>query len=225
MRTLFVPARSTAGVEIDDAVLKKLPERVAVVSTVQHLHALAVIRKHLTELGKHLADLEGGHTLHKNQVLGCTTFPEEQLSAIDGILYIGTGEFHPKALALRTGKTIHMYNPLSKTYKVLDEKDVVNLRKTEKAALATFFTATRIGILFTTKPGQSHLQFNLDRLKELEQKYPDKEFYVFIDDTFSQNQLENFPFIECFLNTACPNIPFDWGFPRPVLNIGELIPL
>lgn len=225
MRTLFIPCRSTTKVEIDDAVLRKLPERIAVVSTVQHLHEIDAVRQRLRELGKSVLDLEGSHSTHKNQVLGCTTFPEKQLKDIDAILYIGTGEFHPKALALRTGKAIHIYNPHSKTHSMLDDKEVEKLRKKERAALAAFLSATRIGILFTTKPGQSQVQFSLDRVRELERKYPDKEFYCFLDNVFEPAKLENFPFIECFLNTACPNIPFDEGFPRPVLNIESLFSL
>lgn len=225
MRTLFISARSTAKIEIDDAILRKLPERIALVSTIQHLDAIEQVRQRLKELGKKVLDLKGSHSTRKNQVLGCTTFQKEQLRSIDAILYFGTGEFHPKALALRTGKVIHIYNPLAKSYRLVDDKEVESLRKKEKAALTTFLSATRIGILFTTKPGQSQMQFSLDSVEGLKQRYPDKEFYCFLDDTFSQNQLENFPFIECFVNTACPNIPFDEGFPRPVLNIGQLISL
>lgn len=225
MRTLFIPCRSTAEIELDDAMLRKLPERIAVVSTVQHLHAIDAVRQRLRGLGKRVLDLEGSHAAHRNQVLGCTAFPEGHLKGIDAILYIGTGEFHPKALALRTGKEVHIYNPHTKMHSMLDCKEAEKLRKKERTALAAFLSATRIGILFTTKPGQSQMQFNIGNLSELERKYPDKEFYVFLDNTIEPGRLGDIPFIECFVNTTCPNIPFDVGFPRPVLNLESLFSL
>ena len=222
MRTLFIQARSTVKIEIDDDTLRKLPKRLAVVSTVQHLAAVDPVKQRLKELGKQVLNLKGSHSKLVNQVLGCTAFSEDQVKDLDAVLYIGSGKFHPKALALRTGKPIHIYNPLTKSYSILEEEEVERLRKKERGATVVFLSSTHIGILFTTKPGQWPMQFTLKRMDELERKYPDKEFYLFIDDTFDLSRLENFPFIECFVNTACPNIAYDEGFPRPVLNM-ELV--
>ena len=35
-------------------------------------------------------------------------------------------------------------------------------------------------------------------------KLKDKKSYIFIADTINESEFENFPFIECWVNTACP---------------------
>lgn len=41
-------------------------------------------------------------------------------------------------------------------------------------------------------------------------EYPNKKFYIFIADTIDYNQLNDFPFIEAWVNTACPRIEEDF---------------
>jgi len=222
MKTLFIPARSKVPVHISDTILKKLPDEVAVVTTIQYHHIRGDIVVRLHELGKHVHDIHGSHSKMANQVLGCNSFPEDQLKAIEAIFYVGTGVFHPKALAIRTGKPIHIYHPISQTYATLDQAEINRVLGKEKAALVSFLSSTQIGVLFTTKPGQFPIQMRMNKIRMLEEKYPEKEFYVLVDNSFNYSALENFPFIECFLNTACPNIAYDPDLPRPMLNVEQL---
>ena len=53
---------------------------------------------------------------------------------------------------------------------------------------------------------------------KLEKKYPDKKFYTFVAETIDYAQLDNFNFIEAWINTACPRIEED----IKVLNIEDL---
>jgi len=83
-------------------------------------------------------------------------------------------------------------------------------------------------VLITVKIGQygievsrHHSTFGLERYKELEKKYPDKEFYYFVDNTFSLASMQDFPFLEVLINTACPRIADDEA-PLPLLNIEDL---
>jgi len=77
--------------------------------------------------------------------------------------------------------------------------------------------------LITTKPGQNNLKKALE-LKSND-KYKDKNFYFFLDDTVNFAELENFNFIDCWINTACPRIAFDDSIKmiKPILNIIELL--
>ena len=72
--------------------------------------------------------------------------------------------------------------------------------------------------MITTKPGQNNLK------KALELK-ADKNIYYFLDDTINFAELENFNFIDCWVNTACPRIAYDDSIKiaKPIINIGELI--
>ena len=87
-------------------------------------------------------------------------------------------------------------------------------------ALTKFVASYEIGVLLTTKPGQCQAK----KAWALEEKYPDKRFYFLVADTFDFSDLENYPFIECFVNSACPRIGYDDSikFRKPVVNIDEL---
>ena len=59
------------------------------------------------------------------------------------------------------------------------------------------------------------------KLKEL---YPEKNFYFFVGDNFIEYEVENFPFIESWVNTACPRIGQDdiVRFKFPLVNIKDV---
>ncbi|MBI2112760.1 diphthamide synthesis protein, partial [Candidatus Woesearchaeota archaeon] len=52
-----------------------------------------------------------------------------------------------------------------------------------------------------------------------------KKFYFFVDNTISYGQLENFPFVEVWVNTACPRIGLDdqEAFRKGVLNLKDVL--
>jgi len=78
-----------------------------------------------------------------------------------------------------------------------------------------------VGVLVSTKPGQNQIK----KAYELERKYPDKNFYFLLFDTIDFTELENFPFIECFVNTACPRIAYDEAekIGKAVANVDDLL--
>ena len=78
-----------------------------------------------------------------------------------------------------------------------------------------FLSSKNIGILVSIKPGQ----YNLKKAFALKKKLRDKKCYIFLSDNIGAEQLENFPFIECWVNTACPRIADNLN----VVNISELV--
>ena len=66
----------------------------------------------------------------------------------------------------------------------------------------------------STKHGQSRIEKALELAKK-----KDKEYYIFAFDTLNLSDLENFPFIQCWVNTACPRISEDKG---NIVNIEEI---
>ncbi|MBU4283524.1 MAG: diphthamide synthesis protein, partial [Nanoarchaeota archaeon] len=87
-------------------------------------------------------------------------------------------------------------------------------------ALIKFLSSKEIGVILTTKPGQEQLK----EAFELKNKFKDKNFYFLIFDTIDFNQLENFPFIECFVNTACPRIALDDSIKigKAIINLEDI---
>ena len=84
-----------------------------------------------------------------------------------------------------------------------------------------FLSSDKIGVIVTIKPGQEQFRPAL----ELEEKFPDKKFFYFIDNNVSFDHLENFPFVETWINTSCPRIGFDdqEKFEKGVINLNDAL--
>ncbi len=203
MKTVFIEAKSNASLKIPKSQLAMLPKKVGIITTIQHLHRIEEVKAQLPE------SVFGG------QVLGCNASAAEKIKdKVDAFLYIGSGEFHPLEAVIETGKDVFCYNPFSKVMSKITEKDLAEQRKCKKVSLLKFYSAERVGILVSTKHGQSRLKEAL----ELASK-KDKEYHVFAFDTLNDSDLENFNFIQCWVNTACPRIS---DCRKNMLNISDI---
>lgn len=190
MKVLNLHARALTDIKLSDEAIKQLPEKIGLVTTIQHLSKLDDVQKQLP------GSVKGG------QVLGCDVSAAEKIkSKVNTFLFIGSGVFHPIAVALKTKKPVFCWNPFSKVLKQLDKKDIESYERKNKASLVKFLSCDQVGILVSTKPGQ----YNMKQALELK-KRADKEYYIFQFDTLNPVELENFPFIQCWVNTACPRI-------------------
>lgn len=203
MKILHIPAKALVDIRLPDKELKKLPKKIGLVTTVQHLHKLSDVQNQLPD------SILGG------QILGCDVKSAEKIGAkVDAFLFIGSGVFHPLAVAVKTKKPVFCWNPFVREMKIIDKKEIEMHEKRKKAALTKFLSSDRIGILICTKPGQYHLEKAL-KLKEKN----DKEYYLFQFDTLNLSDLENFNFIQCWVNTACPRISEDRA---NIINIDDI---
>jgi 2-(3-amino-3-carboxypropyl)histidine synthase len=124
---------------------------------------------------------------------------------------------------LKNNKKVFVFNPFNNKHKILTKDDVAGYEKKTKAALAAFIRAKNIGVLVSTKSGQNRLK----EAEDLENKFPDKDFTILAADTFNFQSLEDFNFIDVFVNTACPRIAYDESekITKPAIDIEELIHL
>lgn len=191
---MFIEAKWIGKIEpVIEKSLKLLPKRIGLVTTAQHKHKLKQIKEMIDKSGK--GAVIGG------QILGCDVQSAKRIvNKVDGFLYIGSGEFHPLGVALETGKRVIIANPLSGQVSQIKKEDVEKYKKRQKGALLRFLSSKEIGILVSLKPGQERLKKAL----ELKKKLKNKRCYIFIADTINPAEFENFPFIECWVNTACP---------------------
>lgn len=214
MKILCIEAKSDADImpAVREAFrhLKK-ESKVAIVSTIQHLEKLEQAKTFLIDNGVK-AGIAG-------QVLGCNV-PEIPKDA-EQVLYIGSGRFHPIGIFIKTKKEVIAANPFSGKVSKITEKDIEKIEKRKKGALAKFLSSDKIGILISTKPGQTNVQGGKKRIKEIMKKYKDKKFYEFAFDTLQKNELENFNSIDFWINTACPRIFED--FEKGVINLEDVI--
>ena len=187
--------------------------KIALVSTVQHIHQISLISDLLESIGAIPLIKKGKLTTYPGQVLGC------DWSAIDPsadlILYVGGGLFHPTGY---TGnKRIFALRPSGKIVELTDE--IVKYQRKKKAKLIKALTSEVFGILVSTKPGQ----FNLSLAKKIasELKSKEKKAYILSANTFTKEQIMNFNSFDILISTACPRIAEDDMFGIPILNLSE----
>lgn len=229
MDFFLIDAKYDGEVALSEDVLRHLSnfDTVAVYSSIQFVGGVNGIVDTLEKNGIKTITSQPDRTSAKYQILGCDcdwknlNLTEEP----DAFLYVGDGEFHPRALILaqrnRNFKKVVQYNPISQKLKIFSIEDIDRILKKHKSALMKFMNAKTIGILVTTKPGQMQMGV----AKKISKKHEDKKFCFFVDNNINYGSLEDFPFIDAWINTACPRIGFDdlETIPAVMLNVNDAL--
>ena len=210
MKQLFLHAKVDVDlIKIVEKVLSKLEGKVAVYTTIQHLGMIKPVLEYLKK--------EKVNVVSSGQILGCIV-PKDK---VDTFLYLGQGKFHPIAILLKHDTKVICADPISCKVTEISKSDVERVVKKQKGAMLKFLTSNKIGVLVSMKKGQEHY----NEAKKLEKKYPDKTFYYFVMDTLDFNEIENFPKVECYVNSMCPRIGFDDTIRvgKSIINLEEVL--
>ena len=201
MKTVFIPAKCEGNVKLEKNIIDKLPKRIGLVTTVQFVDHLDDIKNQLEKHNK-IVSIGKGKQQYKGQILGCDLSAAESIAdKVDCFLYFGSGKFHPIGLALNTKKEVFILAPVIHSFSRIKKEDIEDYKKQRKVALMKFYSADNVGILVSTKPGQNNLKKAIELKKKLK-----KNCYIFVSDMINEAELENFPFIQSWVNTACPRI-------------------
>lgn len=233
MKIMYLKAPYSGDVELCPKTLDYLQEKdyqkIVLFASIQFVNNLDKIERQLKELGIDIISTKPARAHVSRQLLGCDSSHGSlnlEGKEFDAFLYIGDGRFHPLALVyaqkdLDEMKEIVCNDPVSKGMSLLEINDVRDLLKKYRGSLMKFFTQKNVGILITIKPGQEQYLPAL----ALEKKFPDKKFYFFVDNNISFDQLENFNFIDVWVNTACPRIGLDdqEKFSSGVVNLSDAL--
>ena len=220
MKTVFINAKYTGKVELNKIELDKLPKRIGIVTTAQFLDNIKDMIGYLKNNGKEIY-IGKNKQKFNGQILGCDVSAAEKIKEkVDAFLYIGSGNFHPLGVALKTNKDVFIFNPATSIFSKLDNNEIENYKKMKKAKYVKFLHSDNIGILVSTKPGQCSYNKAVEIKKNLESK--GKKAFIFAFDTLNANEMENFPFIDFWVNTACPRIADDED-KKNVIDMSELI--
>lgn len=196
-------------------IVESLPDSLALVTTTQYIHQLDSVVDSFKKQGKSVFVPEAYGSVYKGQILGCSIAKIK--GSFDAFLYLGEGRFHPLGLLFNSEKDVYCFNPMNKSLSILGKKEREDLIKRSNARKSLFLKSKNIGILFSIKPGQfSHL-----KAKSLEEKFPEKKFYPMIGDNIDEASLEDFSFIDSFINTACPRLSIDSSSNR-IIDIQEV---
>ena len=219
MKIMMVEGRYKGNINLSNLDTNILPKRIGLATTIQFLDFIDEIKQYLESNGKNIF-VDKVRQKYEGQLLGCDFGAADKVKDnVDAFLYIGTGVFHPLGIALNIDKEVFCYDPISAVLSKIDRTEVERYNKKRKAAYMKFLEATEIGILVSLKPGQN----NFKKAIELKKQLIDKNCYIFTFDTLDFNQIENFPFIQCWVNTACNRILDDYEkFPKPLVDISDI---
>jgi 2-(3-amino-3-carboxypropyl)histidine synthase len=223
--TYFVEMREPAG-ELAPLLrtisAAPLPRRLGLVASVQHLDLVAPLRAALRGLGHELPVAEGDRRLaYSAQALGCNYSSSEAVAReVDAFLFLGTGAFHPRGLALATARPVWSLDPLqNELVGPIDRERLVARRLLEVARARD---ARRWGILASSFPGQ-HRPAMAEALRRRAEA-AGRSATVLYGTRLDPRDLEGRD-LDAYVNTACPRIATDDAelYPRPILTPPEFL--
>jgi 2-(3-amino-3-carboxypropyl)histidine synthase len=228
---LLIPAKYNVDVIIPDNIIVKLPKRIMLFGSVQFLHQLPKIQKQLESFGKSIIMEKSKNFLYEGlitengQLLGCNM---EDYSAknidFDAFLYVGDGLFHPKALLVNNFKDVYCYDPKIKKLSIIDKNEHDNYLKRIKGSRLKFLTSKNVGIIMTTKLGQGSPKRAVKLRDRIKEKWPEKNIFMFYANELNFSELENFNFIDVYVNGACSRIGHDdtTRTEKAIINIADV---
>ncbi len=211
MKRQFIETKYEGELIIPNEVVEKLPTNIILSMPVQFLGFQDQIVAQLEKAGKQVTLFQSRHGKYPGQILGCDILkiPNPLITTVDAFFYIGDGKFHPTALLYENELPVHCYNPFNDFFETLTSDYFINLNKKKKGLLVKFLTKENIGVLVTTKSGQNQSK-KLESLRtKLERE--GKNTFIFLADEINLSSLENFNFIDVWINTACPRIVQDFN--------------
>jgi diphthamide biosynthesis enzyme Dph1/Dph2-like protein len=213
MKQLFIEMRKKTKERITFSELDKIKGKtISLASTIQYLDFIPLITKHLEKIGKKVLLKEGAS--YKGHVIGCNSTAFDRTA--DSLLLLADGKFHGMTNALLLKKEINIFN-LKKLERISPEE----IEREEKKIMAKqtkFLSAKRVGVILSTKPGQ-----HLKNIEDFAKKLKEKEVYLFESDNIDLRELDNFPDIHSWINTACYGLGLDDSRIINTREISELI--
>ena len=205
---IFVEAVSSAPVgTVVQQALPLLGAKVGLVSTAQHTHMLAAATALVRKAGKKAFVGKGDKRVkYPGQVLGCNASVARSVaSRVDSFLFIGTGTFHPIAVALATGKPTIAADPLSGEVQDVGPLAERILRR-RHGLIAVASKAQNFGIILCTKPGQRREAEALALARKI--RKTGRSARVVTANEIEPWRFKGFGF-DALVSTACPRLAID----------------
>lgn len=213
------------GLGVDTVERLKKMMKIVLVSTVQFISTVHVVKQRLAELCKSYnvaLEIPQSRPLSSGEVLGCTA---PQLAAdIDGILYVGDGRFHLEAIMIANPQlqgSYFRYDPYSKRFSV-EGYNHQEMHERRLAAIESARSAKTFGLILGTL-GRQGSPAVLDDLRTKLDQHKLKYMTVLMSE-IKPAKLAKFQGIDVWVQVACPRLSIDWSgaFDRPILTPYEL---
>ncbi|MCL4388329.1 MAG: diphthamide biosynthesis enzyme Dph2 [Candidatus Marsarchaeota archaeon] len=199
---------------------------IGLVTTVQHLHQLKSVKEFFESHGKEvLIGKPYGFAKHPGQILGCDIGSSASVDRlVDAHVYFGGGIFHPLGAVLNTKKPFIAIEPFQGSVERMDHYRE-EYRKKRNGKLLSSIDAKKVGILVTTKNGQSNMP--MAELIKRKVESQGMEAGILVANTFDFDSINNMMEFDVLVNTACPRIAVDDTdrTRKPLLSANELMEL
>ncbi len=223
--TYFVEMRHSGG---DPETLARLlsdnglPSPLGLTCSIQHLDLVDPFIEAARRRGVEFLFAEGDRRLaYSAQALGCNyTSAERVAGRVRGFVFLGTGAFHPRGLALAVDRPVWSLDPLTATLEA--PVDRATLLRDRLLMVAQCRDARRWGVLVSTFAGQNRSPMALSLVRKAREKGREAEILVF--GRLDPGDLTGRDF-DAYVNTACPRIALDDAslYPRPMLTPPEFL--
>lgn len=215
------------GREIINKLISKLGEGrlIAAVYSVQYKEQFLEILKELKRRRIAIANMMMNHIdLEKWRVIGCDIgLIGEVADKVDGVIVVSGGLFHALGVGLYSGlPTLMVDIPRGEVYNI--EREIIRYR----SLIAHNISRARDGDNFGVIVSNKSFQYNYSTAKFIHNYIVNKlrKKSVILTLNFINNEeLEYFPSIDIFVQTACPRVSIDdiTSFKRPILNIEQFL--
>ncbi|MEM4625677.1 MAG: diphthamide synthesis protein [Candidatus Pacearchaeota archaeon] len=234
VQTIFIGSKYKGKITANKALIKFLEKnkfsKIILFASVQFLDLNSFISE-LKNNGIYVSKVTTKKRRKEFQILGCDIYLDNFLSKkeffnSDAILYVGDGNFHPKAitfllLSLERIKPVLTFNPISNQFFVLNPKEIEKEIKFFERNIRIFINSKTVGIIGSTKFGQQHINSMIKLKNYLESC--NKKVYLFIGNEIKEDEFCNFNFIDCWVNSACPRISTDNSSKIAIINMKEAL--
>ncbi len=223
--TVFIPAFAKVDVvkalEKNLSEIRRLGRRIGVTTTVQHVNQLETAGRFLEAKGFQVVTGSGDSRVQwPGQVLGCN-FSAARVE-VDGLLFIGSGYFHPLGVALAVKRPVLAINPYSGDALWM-EGEVERTIRRRWAMIALAMDAESFGVVVSTKRGQLRLA-EAKRVLSLLRESGRKARLIAMNN-IRYPELEGFGHeFDAYVVVACPRVPIDdaGNWRKPVLTPREV---
>jgi len=213
MRSLFIESRRKFDEsEINFNLLDKIPGKiVSLTATIQYIGLIPKVKKYLESEGKKVLLKRGAYC--EGHIIGCNSSAFD-INA-DTFLVITDGKFHAMNNAIQLQKEVYIFN--TKSLEKIEQKEIEQHNRKTEGKKKIFLTSTKVGIIVSSKWGQHNK--NAEKIKEKIKKLG-KEVYIFEADNIVLSELENFPTIQIWVNTACFGVA---GDDKRIINLTDIL--
>ncbi|MFA5745228.1 MAG: diphthamide biosynthesis enzyme Dph2 [archaeon] len=222
IKIIYVPLNfeyTKSQIEYVVSEIKKLGlQNINLVTTVQYLSNISVIKKELEKIEITVLISEKTKRLQEHQILGCDCSNIKDTT--NPIVFIGDGWFHINNVSYTHRKqNVYLINPMINHCEKITYNE--KFLRQRYAAIARAIECKSFGILVSSKPGQNRLK-QANKIKTILEKNG-KKTYLLISDYINENYLLGIE-VDCYINTACPRIAYDdfSSFKKPIISATEI---